>query len=239
MDDLGCLFGQSGKFKTIFKQIAISENGSFTTIKPLCATRWTVRTPAIKSVLTQYEVVLAALEEMASDKRSVSAPRARGLLVHFHKGTTVLGLVMGQDILLKLEGLDKSLQGRAVSIGGMLQAVDCTKKAFMAKSTNYTFMSLYSRAVELASSFDLEPIMLPHIRKPSNRYGGPANSHIPFLQRSTSKYSFSVPLIQLYLSWMTDLARRALATWPSWRNTFGQVSRVRQWSCTRSWTPSC
>ena len=73
-------------------------------------------TPAIKSVLTQYEVVLAALEEMASDKGSVSAPRARGLHGHFHKGTTVLGLVMGQDILLKLEGLNKTFQGRAVSI---------------------------------------------------------------------------------------------------------------------------
>ena len=40
-------------------------------------------------------------------------------------------------------------------------------------------MGLYSRAVELASSFDLEPIKLPHIRKASNRYGGPANSHFP------------------------------------------------------------
>ena len=36
--DLGGLFGQSGKFKTIFKQIAMTENVSFTTIKPLCAT---------------------------------------------------------------------------------------------------------------------------------------------------------------------------------------------------------
>ncbi|KAK0141195.1 Zinc finger MYM-type protein 1 [Merluccius polli] len=108
--DLGCLFGQSGKFKTIFKQIAISENGSVTTIKPLCATRWTVRTPAIKSVLAQYELVMAALEEMAAVKGSVSAPRARGLLDHFNKGTTILGLVLGQEIFLKLEGLNRSLQ---------------------------------------------------------------------------------------------------------------------------------
>ncbi|KAK0144264.1 Zinc finger MYM-type protein 1 [Merluccius polli] len=177
--DLGCLFGQSGKFKTIFKQIAISENGSVTTIKPLCATRWTVRTPAIKSVLAQYELVMAALEEMAAVKGSVSAPRARGLLDHFNKGTTILGLVLGQEIFLKLEGLNRSLQGRAVTIGGMLKAVECTKKALVAGRTDDAFMSLYSRAVELTTSFDLESIKLPHVRKASNRYGGPAKSHIP------------------------------------------------------------
>lgn len=78
----------------------------------------------IKSVLTQYEVVLAALEEVASDKGSVSAPQARGLLDHFHKGTTVLGLVLGQDILLKLEGLNKWLQGRAVYLWQREQAIN-------------------------------------------------------------------------------------------------------------------
>jgi hypothetical protein len=76
--DLGCLFGHSGKFKTIFKQIASSENGSITTIKPLSTNRWTVRTPAIKAVLTQYEVILAALEELVSAKGAVTAPRASG-----------------------------------------------------------------------------------------------------------------------------------------------------------------
>ncbi|KAK0150996.1 hypothetical protein N1851_007869 [Merluccius polli] len=122
---------------------------------------------------------MAALEEMAAVKGSVSAPRARGLLDHFNKGTTILGLVLGQEIFLKLEGLNRSLQGRAVTIGGMLKAVECTKKAVVAGRTDDAFMSLYSRAVELTTSFDLESIKLPHVRKASNRYGGPAKSHIP------------------------------------------------------------
>ncbi|KAJ4946594.1 hypothetical protein JOQ06_024258, partial [Pogonophryne albipinna] len=65
--ELGGFFNQSGKFKLIFQNIAKSEHGStFTSLKPLCPTRWTVRTPAIRSVLKQYESVLMALEEMAS-----------------------------------------------------------------------------------------------------------------------------------------------------------------------------
>ncbi len=81
--ELGCLFGQSGKFKTIFKSVAKSTSGSYITLKPLCPTRWTVRTPAIDAILGQYEAVLAALEEMASSNTSDTASRANGLHERF------------------------------------------------------------------------------------------------------------------------------------------------------------
>ncbi len=41
--ELRILFGQSGKFKSLFKEVAKSVQGSFQTIRPLCPTRWTVR----------------------------------------------------------------------------------------------------------------------------------------------------------------------------------------------------
>ena len=48
---LGVLLSQSGKFKAIHAAIAQAENTSFTTIKPLCPTRWIVRNKAITAVL--------------------------------------------------------------------------------------------------------------------------------------------------------------------------------------------
>ena len=124
-----------------------------------------LRTPAIKSVLTQYEVILAALEELASTK-GVTAPRASGLLDYPQKANTVLGLILGQDILLQLEGLNKSLEGKA-TIGGMLQAFDCTRKAFVAKRRSEKCMRLYSRAVELTTSLDLQPSEKLHLHLPA------------------------------------------------------------------------
>ena len=50
---LGTLYHQSGKYKTIFKEIAQSEAGSFITLKPLCPTRWLVRLVAIQAVVGQ------------------------------------------------------------------------------------------------------------------------------------------------------------------------------------------
>ncbi|KAJ3585410.1 hypothetical protein NHX12_014129 [Muraenolepis orangiensis] len=88
--ELGGFVNQSGKFKLIFQDIAKSEHG-FTSLKPLCPTRWTVRTPAIRSVLMQYESVLMALEEMASCSSPETSAKANGLHGTLLKGNTVLG----------------------------------------------------------------------------------------------------------------------------------------------------
>ncbi len=92
------LFGQSGKLKDIFKGIAWSEEGEGPchTIRPLCPTRWTVRTSAIRTVLNQYECIIKALAEMAVSE-SDAANKAQGLYETFQQGNVVLGLVCFGD----------------------------------------------------------------------------------------------------------------------------------------------
>lgn len=88
---LGCLYKISGKYKTKFVNIAAAASGTVSNLQPLCQTRWTTRTPAIWSVLCQYESVLLSLEDMAQTDASNTGVTARGLLERFGKGTTVLG----------------------------------------------------------------------------------------------------------------------------------------------------
>ena len=58
--ELGILCNQSRKFNSIFTAIAKSDHTSpHTSLKPLCPTRRTVRTPAMRSVLNQYTSVLS------------------------------------------------------------------------------------------------------------------------------------------------------------------------------------
>ncbi|CAL8398013.1 unnamed protein product [Boreogadus saida] len=111
--------------KTIFKDIATSTTASFTSIKPLCATRWTVHAPAIRAILSQYNAILSALEEMASAKvTDNTASRANGVLQRLENGNTVLGLLLAQELITKLKGLNLSLQAREKTISGVLKAVD-------------------------------------------------------------------------------------------------------------------
>lgn len=95
-------------------------------IRPLCPTRWTVRTCAIHSRLDQYQPVLLALEEMASGKLD-SATRANGLLERFQKGSVVLGLLLALEVTEELECLNKFLQSRSQTVNGMFASVTCVK----------------------------------------------------------------------------------------------------------------
>ncbi|KAI4815397.1 hypothetical protein KUCAC02_005543 [Chaenocephalus aceratus] len=177
--ELGGFFNQSGKFKLIFQNIAKSEHGStFTSLKPLCPTRWTVRTPAIRSVLKQYESVLMALEEMASCSSPETSAKANGLHGTFLKGNTVLGLLMAEDLMGDLECLNTSLQLRKQTISGMLEAVDHVKTSMQVKRTEEHFDVLFSKATAVATKLDLQPIQIPHVRKPTKRYTGQAAAHI-------------------------------------------------------------
>ncbi len=199
--ELGCLFGQSGKFKTIFKSVAKSTSGSYITLKPLCPTRWTVRTPAIDAILGQYEAVLAALEEMAS---SDTASRANGLHERFQKGTTVLGLFLAKEVMMGLEGLNTSLQGRGKTVGGMLSAVACVKKHFQSQRTEEAFITVYTSATDLVTSLDIEPIKMPHLRKPQRRHAGPAEPYVP----STDQEYYRVQFFQVLDIVTTQLTKR-------------------------------
>ena len=64
------------KFKAI---VAAKGEGPALYIRPLCPTRWTVCSPAIRAVLSQHGMV-SALDEVAAS-HSESASRAEGLRV--------------------------------------------------------------------------------------------------------------------------------------------------------------
>lgn len=176
--ELGVLFGQSMKMKSIFQDIAKAESGPAQSIRPLCPTRWTVRTGAIRSLLNQYQSVLLSLEEMASGK-SDSASRANGLLERLQKGNVVLGLLLALEVTEELECLNKSLQSRAQTVDGMLAAVTCVKESIAEKRTPEKFQSLYSKASQMCEKLNLSPIEMPRVRNPPKRLAGEAAAHVP------------------------------------------------------------
>ena len=66
VNELGVLSSQSGKFQTIFKGAASSLYDKVVRLRPLCATRWTVRAKAIQHVLQQYESIVNACKYLCS-----------------------------------------------------------------------------------------------------------------------------------------------------------------------------
>ncbi|XP_060735269.1 zinc finger MYM-type protein 1-like [Tachysurus vachellii] len=164
--EVGGLFRQSVKMKSIFQDISESESGSITAIRPLCPTRWTVR---IRAVLKQYQPMLLALEEMSCG-HSVSACRANGLSDRFQKGNVLLGLLLALEVTEELECLNASLQSRSQTVDGMLAAVNCVKDTIAKKRTEDAFQSVYDKATQMSNSLNLSPIEMPRVRNPPKRF---------------------------------------------------------------------
>ena len=151
--ELGVLFSQSGKFKAIFTAIAKSDRtATHTSLKPLCPIRWTVQTPAMRSVLTQYESVLTATKEMSQSTTMEMSARASGLQNSFLRCNAILGIILAEDVMAVMEQLNISLQQRSQTTLGMLDAVDHVIRSIQAKRSEKHFHWLYSKASQVVTS---------------------------------------------------------------------------------------
>ena len=113
VQELGTLYGGSGKFKHLFLDVKInSEEAShtnFSSLKPICPTRWLTRSPAVESVLNNYRTVSDALEIAANKFRTNTTTRANGIRKCMSLGKSVLGLTDLLPILQCLKGINKSI----------------------------------------------------------------------------------------------------------------------------------
>ena len=69
-------------------------------LRPLCPTRWTVQSGAIKAILDSYEVLLQVLEEVHATGRDKYVMKAGGLKRQLEQFGTLLGLSLALWCLL-------------------------------------------------------------------------------------------------------------------------------------------
>jgi hypothetical protein len=186
VQDLGTLYNRSGKFKRLFSASGVSlktdliDNQGIKPgrIKPLCPTRWLTRVSAVSSVLNQYAVVLASLESHSTEVTDEAAAKARGLLNQFQQGTTALGLKVSVQIFSRLEQLNKSLQSASATISGMIAAAESVVLELRCLRTDDQFNSIFRQVAEMIAAHDLDPIVVPRVRRPPQRYCGQGAVHV-------------------------------------------------------------
>jgi hypothetical protein len=177
--DFGVLCSASGKFKSLFKNVASSaEDGPVRNIKPLCPTRWLVRLPAIQATLQQYRTIIDTLQEACSgDSSSEIKVRASGLLRKFQDGSTLMCLVMAKRIVAPLECLNKALQAKSATVAGMLEATEQVKQQLIALRTDEQLHTIMTEVEETISKLELDPLKLPRRKQPPKRFSGSAAAY--------------------------------------------------------------
>jgi len=180
VQDLGTLYNRSGKFKKLFSDSAAVLVSDLpdkplkktSRIKPLCPTRWLSRVSAVNSVLDHYAVVLASLETYASEVTDEAAAKASGLLNQLQQGTTALGLKVAVLVFSRIEQLNKSLQSASATVSGMIAAAETLVLELQRLRSENQFSIIFKEVNEMIYIPDLEPVAVPHVRRPRQRYCG-------------------------------------------------------------------
>jgi len=171
------LINYSPKRKTLFTQLATGEDRSSGTIKPLCPTRWTVRTAALESILTNYSTLMDTMQQVNATTRDEYGLKAGGVLAALEKFSTLFALRLGQRLFSAAEEVSKSLQRKDLSVQEAVTLVNTLKSYYRRQRTDESFDAFYRSTKEAARELDIEEPTLPRYRRQPRRLDDGSEPH--------------------------------------------------------------
>ena len=90
----------SPKRTSLFEQLKEEMSPETHSLRPLCPTRWTLRTAAIHAIISNYETLYKVLDEVHSSGRHEYAMKAGRYLQQMEKFSTYFGLNLGYLVLV-------------------------------------------------------------------------------------------------------------------------------------------
>lgn len=165
----------SPKRSTLFAQNLEDYEGGVT-LKPLCPTRWTVRTAAFNAVLEDYVVLQQTIEEISDTTHDEYGMRAIGVLSSLDKFDSVFGLKLGDLLFGAAEQLSKALQGKDTTLQEAITAANLAKNHYTRLRTEAEFNRFYESCVSFSEGKSGEPVM-PRYRRASARLDDGAPPH--------------------------------------------------------------
>ena len=107
----------------LFNEKVLRSDGPKCGIKPLCPTRWTVRTEAINAVIKQYAVIMETMDGVHQTTRDDYGLKAAGVLAALEKFEMFFGLKLGHLLFGAAEETSNVLQAKDTSIQEAVSAV--------------------------------------------------------------------------------------------------------------------
>ena len=164
--EVGQLIRFSPKRSSLFSSLQEQMSPGSPSLKPLCPTRWTVRTRAIEAVIANYGVLTEALTEIHDNGRDEYALKAGGYLTAMERFSTYFGLKLSHLVFSATEQLSVSLQSKNTTVQEAIGCADVTKKFLQDQRNDRKFEAFYLRVVEEAKDLASEPTLPRHKRRP-------------------------------------------------------------------------
>ena len=168
--ELSQLVRYSPKWSTLFQTLQSQLSPQSPSLKPLCPTRWTVRTAAISSVIENYAVLCEALAEINLSTHDQYGRKAGGFFAQMEKFSTFFGLKLSHLVFSGTEQLSISLQGKDTTVQESINAAELAVKFLERLRQESLFDEFYSGVVEASKELTSSPT-LPRYRKPPTKPG--------------------------------------------------------------------
>ena len=146
-------------------------------LKPLCPTRWTVRTQALNAVLMYYATLQSELERIGEESCGEASHKSLGVLAIMERFTTYFGLKLSFLIFSAMEQLSKTLQYKDINAQEVTTAVNAAKRYLERQRDPLAFKSFYDSVVEEARELTEDPMLPRQKRVPHRINDGAANHH--------------------------------------------------------------
>lgn len=142
-------------------------------LKPLCPTRWTVRTDAIGAVLDNYEALKATLEDVVVEGGDVGL-KADGMLARLGKFSTLFGLRLSYLVFSAGEELSRTLQSKDCSIQFALNSSNLTRNYYKRLRSDEEFNNFYDGVVKESEGKTEAPSLARQRKTPARLDDGAA-----------------------------------------------------------------
>ena len=135
------LINFSPKRSALFERLKEQLSPQTHDLRPLCSTRWTVRTGAFEAVIANYKTLCTVLEEIHSTGRDEYTMKAGGFLVRMEKFSTYFSFKLCFLVFGATEQLSCTLQGKDTTIQEAQRAAPLTESYLKRQSCLMTFIS--------------------------------------------------------------------------------------------------
>lgn len=201
--ELNSLIRASPKRLALFHQLKNDLSYNTPGLKPLCPTRWTVRTAALDAVIKNYAVICSELEQINKDSYGEPSRKASGLLALMEKFSTYYGLKLSYLVFSATEQLSKTLQSSSITAQEAFMAAAAAKRFLKRQRMESSFEYFYCTVVEESKDLTMPPILPRQKRIPARIDDGAPNHHF-----STPKEHFRKQYYEVHDLLTNELERR-------------------------------
>ena len=163
--EISHLIINSPKRSLVFDQCKNDLTPEHAGLRPLCPTRWTVRTCAIDATLKNYQTLLEALETINAESYDDYGRRADGVLSLLRQFDTFFELNLSHLIFSATE---QTSRAKDISVQEALNAVNLTVAFLKRQRIDTAYQLFYSLVVTKAKKYTDDPVF-PRYRRPPRR----------------------------------------------------------------------